>query len=153
LENLKGSASGVIYFANSQWDCADYYCKSRVPVGSGQPGYECAEFVARSLAYGGYISGLAWNTAQSTYGNWNGHNLLLTTGLASFLAEIGFSKLPNSGSSVNAAVAIFGDAGDGYFSHTCIGIGSDTVDCHNNARQGYQATGIMFQGIDAVYGP
>lgn len=153
LMNLKGSASATVYFANSQWDCTDPSCSSRVPVGSGQPGYECAEFVARSLAYGGYLPGLAWNAAQGTYGSWRGYNLLLTTGLAGYLGAIGFQKLPNSGGSVNAAVAIFGDAGDGYFSHTCIGIASDTVDCHNNARQGYVATGIMYQGIDAVYGP
>jgi len=105
------------------------------------------------LAYGGYIPGLTSSDPQASYGNYKGHNLLLTTGLATALADLGFKKLANSGSSVNEAVAIFGDAGVGYFSHTCIGVGPSTVDCHNNARKGVSAAGEMYLGIDAVYGP
>jgi hypothetical protein len=33
-------------------NCADPSCSSTVPAGSGQPNYECAEFVSRSLASG-----------------------------------------------------------------------------------------------------
>jgi hypothetical protein len=153
ISGVGADPSGVIYFANSQWDCAEPTCASRVPAGSGQPGYECAEFVARSLAYGGYFPGLSATAPQSTYLNWKGYDLCYTTHLASALASVGFKKLANSGSSVNVAVAIFGNAGDGSFSHTCIGIGANTVDCHNNARKSVSGSGEMYLGIDAVYGP
>jgi len=149
-----GTPSDVVYFANSQWDCTDPSCSSRVAAGSGQPGYECAEFAARSLVYGGYIPGLTATGAQSSYGNWKGYNLLLVTGLADALASLGFKKLANSGSSVTAAVAVFGNGGDGTMSHACIGVGANTVDCHNNARLGISpVTSIMIGGIDEVYGP
>jgi hypothetical protein len=150
---LGGDPASVASFANSQWDCTTPTCSARVPAGSAQPAYECAEFAARSLAYGGYIPGLSSSAPQSSYTNYKGHNLCLTTGLSDALAALGFKKLANSGSSVQEAVAIFGNAGDGYFSHACIGVGSDLVDCHNNARKGYTATGIMYEGLDAVYGP
>jgi len=148
-----GNPGDTAYFANSQWDCANPTCSQRVPAGSGQPGYECAEFAARSLAYGGYIPGLTSGAPQGSYGNYKGHNLLLTTGLADCLAGLGFRKLPNSGSSVSAAVAVFGNAGDGTFSHACIGVGNNLIDCHNNARYQYPVSSIMYLGIDAVYGP
>ncbi len=38
-----------------------------------------------------------------------------------------------SAGEVEAAYAIMGDAGDGAWSHTCIGIGADLIDCHNAA--------------------
>lgn len=48
----------------------------------------------------------------------------MTTSLADCLTGLGFKKLPNSGGNVNTAVAVFGDGGDGYFSHACIGMSS-----------------------------
>ncbi len=68
--------SQVVQWADSQWNCgtlfcntnltnydafsqlkssADPTCASTVPAGSAQPRYACAEFAARSLAYGGSI--------------------------------------------------------------------------------------------------
>lgn len=42
-------------------------CTSTVSEGSGQSGYQCAEFVARSLAAGGYIPGLSGLESQGSY--------------------------------------------------------------------------------------
>jgi hypothetical protein len=151
---LGGDANSVVYFANTHWDCADISCSSRVPAGSGQPTYECAEFVARSVAYGGYFPGLSPSAPQSTYLNWKGYDLCYTTHLADALQKLaGYKKVASSGSAVVAAGAIFGDAGDGSWSHTCVGIKAATVDCHNNAREDVSASGIMFKGVDAVFAP
>jgi len=149
-----GDVNSVVYFANNNWDCADVSCSSRVAAGSGQPGYACAEFVARSLAYGGYFPGLPWNAAQGTFGNWKGYDLLYTTHLADALAAIaGFHKVAATGGSVNPACALFGNGGDGSWSHTCVGVANAVVDCHNNARYHISASGDMYLGIDAVYCP
>jgi len=153
VDRLGGDANSVVYFANANWNCANVACTSRVAAGSGQPGYECAEFVSRSLAYGSYIAGLSSTASQATYGSWKGYNLLLCTSLSSFLGSIGFKKQANAQTSVHPATAIFGDGGEGSFSHACIGVGTGTVDCHNNARNGNTASGIMYKGIDAVWSP
>jgi len=146
---LEGDVNSVIYFANNNWNCANVACSSRVAAGTGQPGYACAEFTARSLAYGSYIPGLSATASQASYTNYKGNNLCVTTSLAKALSALGFV----SGGSVRSASALFGDAGDGSWSHACIGIGAGVVDCHNNARQGIAATGVMFKGIDAIWSP
>jgi hypothetical protein len=153
-----GDVSKVVYFANWQWDCADPACSSTVPDGSAQPNYACAEFAARSLAYGGFIPTLT--TGQEPQGNYyeysyNGqsYDLCLTTGLSSCLGALGFTKLPATASSVTAGVATFGDGGDGYFSHAVIGVSPQTIDAHNNARQNRPVTWDLFNGIDAAWGP
>jgi hypothetical protein len=55
-------------------------CTSTVSSGSSQSSYECAEFVARSLAAGGYIKGLSGLESQSKYDpytyNGNSYDLL-----------------------------------------------------------------------------
>jgi len=141
-----GDVNAVVYFANNNWNCATVSCSSRVPAGTGQPSYQCAEFAARSLAAGGYIPGLSSTAAQSAYGNYRGYNLLLVTGLHSALEALGFK----AAGTVEAAYALFGDGGEGAWSHACIGVGANTVDCHNNARQGLTAAGVMYKGINAI---
>jgi hypothetical protein len=154
VQLLGGDASSVVYYANTHWDCADVSCSSRVPAGSGQPSYECAEFVSRSLAYGGYFSGLSASAPQSTFLNWKGYDLCLTTSLIKALPALaGYKQKGSSGSDVVAAGVIFGNAGDGSMSHTCVGIATGMVDCHNNAREDVSAAGEMYLGINAVYGP
>ncbi len=96
------------------------------------------------------------------------YDLCYCQSLAGALAALGFSKKPNSAGYVQTAVAVFGDGGDGYFSHaciglflivdvekliTCIGVGNDIVDCHNNARYQLPVQNIMIGGIDALYAP
>ncbi len=34
---------GAVYFANTNWNCLDVDCTSRVAPGTGQPDYGCAE--------------------------------------------------------------------------------------------------------------
>jgi len=144
-----GDVNAVVYFANNNWNCANVACSSRVPAGTGQPGYECAEFAARALAAGSFIPGLSSTSAQSSYSSYKGNNLCLVTGLYKALGTLGF----HAAGSVEAASALFGDGGDGAWSHACIGIGASVADCHNNARQGISASGVMFKGINAISAP
>jgi len=149
--------AGVVYFANKNWNCADVACSSTVPSNTPQPGYECAEFVARSLCNGGYIPGVGAYDPQGSYYsyNYNGatYDLCYTTGLSDALAALGFTKLAAQASSVTAGVAVFGDGGDGYFSHTVIGVGPQSIDAHNYAELQIPVTSDLFQGIDACWGP
>jgi hypothetical protein len=92
--------------------------------------------------------------SQSTYGSWKGYDLLYVPSLHEFLLnELHWVVKPSSGSSVEAAYVIMGDAGDGPWSHTCIGVSSGTVDCHNMARYHVSASGEFYQGVDAVLAP
>ncbi len=112
---------------------ADVACSSRVPDGSDQPGYECAEFAARSLAAGGLfkhmilifvflsdlgcIPGLGPLDAQSSYINYAHGNLISVSGLGAALDALGFTRVGTSPSSVQAGCAIAGNGGDGDWSH------------------------------------
>jgi len=141
-----GDVNAVVYFANNNWNCANVACSSRVAAGTGQPAYQCAEFAARSLAAGSYIPGLTSTAAQASYGSYRGQNLLLVTGLHAALSALGFKPA----GTIEAAYALFGDGGDGAWSHACIGIGTSVNDCHNNARQGITTTGVMYKGVNAI---
>jgi len=123
-----------------------------VPAGSSQPGYACAEFAARALAYGGCIPISAY-APQSDYSNFEYGNLIVTTGLGAALDKLGFRRMGTDGSSVNAGCAVVGDGGDGAWSHAAIGVASGTVDAHNNARYHMGATWVMDDGIDEIWCP
>lgn len=152
-----GDNSGVVYFANKNWDCADVSCSQTVPAGTGQPGYACAEFVARSLCNGGYIPNIGPYDPQSSYlsYSYNGasYDLCYTTYLSNALGALGFAQEAASASSVSAGCAAFGDGGDGYFSHVVIGVGSGICDAHNNARYQVQVSWDLYQGVNAVWCP
>lgn len=154
---LLGDNAGVTYFANKNWNCVDPPCSSTVPAGTGQPNYGCAEFVARSLVYGSYIPNIGALDPQSSYYGWsyNGqtYDLCYTTSLSSALGALGFVSMPAQASSVSAASAVFGDGGDGYFSHAVIGVGPSHIDAHNNARLHLSVTSDLINGIDAVWAP
>jgi hypothetical protein len=128
-------------FADREWDCANPPCSSVVSSGSSQPNYECAEFVARSLAAGGYIPGLGAYAAQSAYGSWSYggkvYDLLWVSdlqggplGLREALLALGWG----AGGSIVQKSAVFVDGSDGAYSHVAIGVGSNMCDAHNNAR-------------------
>jgi len=155
-ENNVGDANGVVYFANNNWNCADPACDQTVPVGSGQPNYGCAEFVARCIAYGGYFPGLAATAPQGNYYSYayggNTYDLCLCSSLSDALGALGFSKLAAAYSSVDAGVATFGDGGDGYFSHAVIGVAPQVVDAHNNARLQIGVSDDLFNGVDGAWG-
>lgn len=78
----------AVAFANAHWNCWTAACTSRVQAGAGQPYYQCAEFVARALAYEGFIPGLSSTSSQSAYeyyrpGNGKTYDLLaITPGIA-----------------------------------------------------------------------
>lgn len=154
LTNLECNSNAVVYWANSNWNCGDVSCSYRVPEGSGQPGYECAEFTARALAAGGYVDQLGPNSPQSAFADISGINLLYVSGLNTFFTAVGtYSRKSSSASAVQATYAILGDGGDGSWSHACIGIGPGVDDCHNNARQNWPASGSFYAGVDAVWAP
>jgi hypothetical protein len=148
-----GDVNAVVYFANTNWNCADVACSSRVPSGSGQEGYACAEFTARALAAGAYLPGLTAYASAASYGSYKGYNLRLVTGLSNCLGAIGFKRQASSAAAVEAAYAVMGDGGEGAWSHACIGVSAAHVDCHNNARVDWPASGSFFNGVNAVWAP
>jgi hypothetical protein len=86
----------------------------------------CAEFVAHALHNGGEFPGL------SDYGNYNGYNLRMVSGLRKALLAAGWSQ---SGSSVHC-----GSAGQvliyGSDEHAAFAIGNCLLDQHNPSRCG-----------------
>jgi len=147
-------------FANSQWNCASPSCGSHVCTGCGQPNYECAEFVARSLASAGLIP-LSPLSAQSEYGSFraNGktYDLLWVSsknggirGLEDYLKDSGWHECGNSQSCINDCSALMVTGSDGPYSHTVVGIAHQVVDAHNVAR--YQVS-ASFYAINDVWNP
>jgi len=147
-------------FANSEWNCADPSCSSRVCTGCGQPNYECAEFVARSLAAGGMIPLDAY-ASQKDYGSFsaNGrtYDLLWVSskqggplGLDDYLSDSGWSSCGNDASCVSECSALIVDGSEGAYSHAVVGVGEGIVDAHNVARQGVAAN---FYSINVIYNP
>lgn len=66
--------SSAVQYANSHWNCGDAACSFTVSAGSGQNGFQCAEFVARALAAEGLMPGLSTNSSQSAYGSYRAAN-------------------------------------------------------------------------------
>jgi len=153
LTSPLGCNSGsVVYWANANWNCGDISCSYRVAAGTGQPGYECAEFTARSLAAGGYV-GLSTTAPQSSYANYKGYNLCYVSSLSGYCHAAGFAAKPASAASVQAGYAVMGNGGDGSWSHACIGVSAGHDDCHNNARVDYPSSGSFYLGVNAVWAP
>ena len=91
---------------------------------------ECAEFVSRSLSHGGINDGIIkwvpslWSWLKDPANGW---------------------KLVGSNPSSVVAGAVIIYEGQG---HTCIGVGSGVVDCHNNNHCGITADlGIQVDGV------
>lgn len=152
-----GDQTATVYFANSNWNCLDVGCSTRVPAGTAQPNYGCAEFVARSLVYGSWIPNIGTYDPQGSYYgysyNGNSYDLCLTTGLSSCVGALGWTSLPATASSVDQATPTFGDGGDGSWSHAVIGVNPTMVDAHNNARLNISVSDDLYIAIDAVWGP
>jgi len=160
-----GSASvlcceGTPAFADRYWDCANVNCSSTVPAGSGQPNYECAEFVSRSLAAQKHIPNIGAFAAQSSYGNYNygGHtyDLLWVSskeggplGLGDLLLALKWTSA-GTGAAVHAASAVFCNGANGAYGHVAVGVGSNLIDAHNNARFHEPPS---YYTVDAIYQP
>jgi hypothetical protein len=150
---------GIQPFGDRNWDCGDVNCSQVVANGAGQPNYECAEFVARGLAAGGLIPNLAYNSPQSDYGNYNyngvKYDLLWVSskqggplGLGDCLLKMGWTSAGASASAIKIGSYVAVDGSDGPYSHVALGVGSNLLDAHNNAR--YHVAGSYYT-INAVY--
>jgi hypothetical protein len=134
---------GVQPFADRYWNCADVACTQTVAAGSSQSNYECAEFVARALAAGGYLSGLSGLEAQSKYDPYvyggKNYDLLWVSslqggplGLRELLLAKGWSGSATSAIVAHSAVMAAGSGGS--YGHVAVGVGANLCDAHNNAR-------------------
>ena len=68
------ATSAAVAYADAHWNCATAACTTRVSAGAAQPNFQCAEFVARSLAAEGKVPGLTSSSAQSAFGSYHARN-------------------------------------------------------------------------------
>lgn len=66
--------SQEVAFAETHWNWTAWNDPTPVAAGADQPDYQCAEFVARSMAAAGLIPGLSPNAPQSDYFNYTAPN-------------------------------------------------------------------------------
>jgi len=136
---------GIAPFANRYWNCANPSCSSTVAAGGSQPNYECAEFVARSLATAGWMPNLGSLAAQSSYGSYvyggKTYDLLWVSdkqggplGLREYLIAVGWTMPSISAANIKDGTAVFCEGSGGSYGHVAIGVGANTCDAHNNAR-------------------
>jgi len=146
-------------FADVQWDCSTPACTSKVCTGCGQPNYECAEFVARSLASAKLIP-LDPYEAQSHYGSframgktydllWVSSNQGGPLGLDDYLKDSGWVECRDD-SCVEDCSALMVVGSDGPYSHAVVGVAHEVVDAHNVAR--YRVSPSIYT-IDRVWNP
>jgi len=142
-------------FADANYLCSTAACSSKVSAGSAQPNYQCAEFVARTLASTGKISGLTSGSPQSAYGSysfngkvydllWTSHRTGGPLGLEDYLLAAGWK----SGGSVQDCSVVFVNGAHGAWGHVAVGVGANLLDAHNNARLHVATT---YYTVNAVY--
>jgi len=142
-------------FADANYLCSTAACSSKVSAGSAQPNYQCAEFVARTLASTGKISGLTSGSPQSAYGSysfngkvydllWTSHRTGGPLGLEDYLLAAGWT----SGGSVKDCSVVFVNGAHGAWGHVAVGVGTNLLDAHNNARLHVATT---YYTVNAVY--
>jgi len=152
--------TGVVEFANDNWMCADVSCSQRVSIGESQPNYECAEFVSRSLAAGGFIPNINPWADQNDYYKYQydgvAYDLLWVSskqggpnGLEDFLKKMGWTTTSNT--DVQAAHVLMLVGSEGPFSHTAIGVAEGLTDAHNVAH--HLAPLDVYLGVDLIYVP
>ncbi len=145
-----------VAFAEAHWSWTAWNDPTPVPAGSSQDEYQCAEFVARSMAAAGLIPGLSPDSPQNDYFNYTAPNgttydLLLISPLPQYHNI--YDYLMDSGLGIDVgddpADARPGDfvvtylGTDGEASHMGViataptGTTEATVDAHNNARHQY----------------
>lgn len=156
-----GSSSNygtVASYADAHWNCATAACTSTVAAGAAQSNYECAEFVSRSLAAGGYVPGLSAGAAQSSFGSYayggNTYDLLWCSqkeggplGLEDFLKASGWRTVSVTAANVQKGAVVFMRS----WGHVVIGVGSNLLDAHNNARYHVDLNYYSGEGLLAIY--
>lgn len=162
----RAATNPAVSFANTRWNCLTADCATRVKQGAAQPNYECAEFVARALAYADDMPGLNYYASQSDFeyyqpGDGKTYDLLLITPvsgyhtLADFLLDYGWGNVgPHLNGAVAGDVVVFDD--NGIPEHTVIisvmgaSTSSTKIDAHNNARYDYPLSDEI-SGFDSWY--
>jgi hypothetical protein len=145
-----------VNFAESHWNWTAWNDSTPVAFGSSQPNYQCAEFVARSMAAAGLIPGLSPDAPQDAYFNYTAPNgkvydLLLISPLPQYNNI--YAYMMDSGVGIDVgddpAAAQPGDfvvtylGPNGESSHMGLvataptAATEATVDAHNNARDHY----------------
>jgi hypothetical protein len=145
-----------VRFADTHWDWTAWNDPTQVAFGSGQPDYQCAEFVARALAAAGLVPGLAPDAPQDDYFHYHAPNgqvydLLLITPLPQYKTIYDF--LMDSGLATDVGddeadaqpgdmiVTYLGYNGEashmGLIATAPTATAEATVDAHNNARYRY----------------
>ena len=146
------SPNAAVAYADSHWNCGNAACTYRVSAGTSQPNFQCAEFVARSLAAEGKVPGLSSTSSQSAYGSYRarngrtydllwvgvnsgGYNDGGVRGLYQYLTENGVgTNIGNSPSRAAAGDVTFHFEGQGH-TGLLVQAGSNALaDFHNNAR-------------------
>lgn len=139
VEAALGNATALVHYAAETWNCDGASppcpgCKKKVPAGSGQSPYGCADFVAHTLVAGGYISGLQTCGNFDSFSNYHYkgtvYNLNSVTHLMPFLKAAGWKPTTNVVAGTVCAVV----GSDGPFGHAIVGVGKGVVAAHNNAR-------------------
>lgn len=87
----------AVRFADAHWNWTAWNDPTPVPNGTLQPKYQCAEFVARSLASAGLIPGLGDDAPQDTYYHYKAPNgkeydLLLISDVQGYYSLYDFLK-------------------------------------------------------------
>jgi cell wall-associated NlpC family hydrolase len=145
----------AVRFADTHWNWTAWNNRTPVKFGDYQHGYQCAEFVARSLADAGLVPGLSPNAPQSAYADYvapNGlsYDLLLISPWAprtlyNYLIDSGLMKdvgnrpaLALPGDVVVTYLGYHGEASHmGLVASAPLGEHEATVDAHDKARIRY----------------
>ena len=150
---VASATNAAVVYANAHWNCATAACTSRVSAGAAQPNYQCAEFVARSLAAEGKVPGLTSSSSQSAYGHYrakngktydllwfgvnaSGYNDGGILGLYQYLTQNGVgTNIGNAPSKAAPGDVTFHFEGQGHTGLLVVQAGSNSLaDFHNNAR-------------------
>lgn len=145
-----------VAYADTHWSWTAWNDPTPVAFGDGQPNYQCAEFVARSMAAAGLIPGLGPNDPQNDYFEYTAPNgktydLLLITPLPQYntiydyLMDSGLAKDvgddPADAQPGDMVVTYLGYDGEashmGLIATAQTATSEPTVDAHNNARYRY----------------
>ncbi|QMU70731.1 amidase domain-containing protein [Streptacidiphilus sp. P02-A3a] len=145
-----------VRYANAHWNWTAWNDSAPVAPGRAQPNYECAEFVARSLAAAGLVPGLGPNDPQNGYRAYSAPNgkvydLLLISVLPQYNNLYAYLRDSGVGQDVgeqlgqaqpgDVVVTYLGTNGTashtGLVAQAATATGEAGVDAHNNARLDY----------------